>query len=175
VGTAPDCGGSLISQGHNLVGDRGGCAFTPRGGDQTNVNPQLGPLAANGGSTFTHALRPGSPAINGGNGAAAPIDQRGVPRGLPDMGAYEFARCGRAVVNLVGTPGKDRLTGTRKADGILGLGGKDILTGRAGKDGLCGGPARDKLLGQKGKDTLVGGKGKDRCKGGPGKDVEKSC
>ena len=175
VGTAPDCGGTLISQGHNLVGDRGGCAFTPRGGDQTNVNPQLGPLAANGGSMFTHALRPGSPAINAGNGAAAPIDQRGVPRGLPDIGAYEFARCGRAVVNLVGTSGKDRLTGTRKADGILGLGGRDILTGRAGKDGLCGGPARDKLLGQKGKDTLVGGKGKDRCKGGLGKDLEKSC
>jgi CSLREA domain-containing protein len=175
VGTAPDCGGTLISQGNNLIGDRTGCNYEARGSDKTNVNPLLGPLANNGGSTFTHALMAGSPAINAGGGGAAPTDQRGVPRRAPDIGAYEFARCGGKVVNRVGTSGKDKLAGTSRADGVLGLGGKDILKGRAGKDGLCGGGGKDKLKGGRGKDILIGGKGKDLCRGGPGKDVQKSC
>ena len=33
----------------------------------TGVAPLLGPLANNGGPTLTHALLPGSPAINRGN------------------------------------------------------------------------------------------------------------
>ncbi len=37
------------------------------GSDIKNVNPGLGPLQNNGGSTLTHALLPGSPAVNGGN------------------------------------------------------------------------------------------------------------
>lgn len=173
---SPDCGGAtLTSHGNNLIGDRTGCTFVAAGGDRTNVNPQLRPLADNGGSTFTHALGAGSPAINAGGNGAAPTDQRGVPRRAPDSGAYEFARCGGKVVNRVGTSGEDELAGTGRADGILGLGGKDILKGRAGDDGLCGGRGRDKLLGQGGKDILIGGSGKDVCKGGPGKDARKSC
>jgi CSLREA domain-containing protein len=174
VGEAPDCGGTLISQGHNLIGDRTRCGFAPRRGDKTNVKPRLGKLANNGGSTLTHALLAGSPAIDGGGGAA-PTDQRGVPRRAPDIGAYEFARCGGIVVNRVGTSGEDSLAGTRGSDGILGLGGKDKLSGRAGKDGLCGGSGRDRLKGGGGKDTLTGGRGRDVCKGGPGKDVQRSC
>lgn len=171
-----DCGGAtLTSHGNNLIGDRTGCTFVAARGDRTNVNPKLRPLANNGGSTFTHALGAGSPAINAGGSGAGPTDQRGVPRRAPDIGAYEFARCGGKVVNRVGTSGKDKLAGTGRADGILGLGGKDILKGRAGNDGLCGGRGRDKLLGQGGKDTLIGGRGKDVCKGGPGKVVRKSC
>jgi Ca2+-binding RTX toxin-like protein len=175
VGTAPDCGGTLRSGGNNLIGDHTGCGFAPRGGDKINVDPRLGPLMNNGGSTFTHALLAGSPAIDSGGGDAVPIDQRGVPRKSSDIGAYEFARCGGKVVNRVGTSGEDRLIGTAKADGILALGGKDVLKGRAGKDGLCGGGGRDRLRGQGGRDTLIGGKGKDVCKGGPGKDREKGC
>ena len=172
VGASPNCSGSPISQGNNLIADRTGCGFAPRGGDETNVKPLLGPLANNGGSTLTHALLAGSPAINAGGKGATPADQRGVPRRAPDIGAYEFARCGGRVVNRVGTSGMDTLVGTKRADGILGLGGMDILQGRAGTDGLCGGNGKDTLLGGKGKDTLVGGKGKDKLKGGPGKDVQ---
>jgi CSLREA domain-containing protein len=172
VGASPDCGGSPISHGNNLIADRTGCGFAPRGGDESNVKPLLGPLANNGGSTLTHALLAGSPAINAGGNGVTPADQRGVPRRTPDIGAYEFARCGGRVVNRVGTSGMDTLGGTKKADGILGLGGKDILRGRAGTDGLCGGEGKDKLLGGKGKDKLLGGKGKDKLKGGPGKDVQ---
>jgi CSLREA domain-containing protein len=173
---SPDCGGAaLTSHRNNLIGDLSGCTFVAAGGDLTNLNPLLGPLANNGGSTLTHALLPRSRAINAGGPSAAPADQRGVPRTAPDIGAYEFARCGGEVVNRVGTSGKDKLVGTKKADGILGMGGPDILNGHAGKDGLCGGRGRDKLKGDGGRDTLVGGKGKDVCKGGPGRDVEKSC
>ena len=173
---SPDCGGeALTSHRNNLIGDLSGCSFLAAGGDLTNVNPLLGPLANNGGSTPTHALRSASPAINAGGSGAARSDQRGVPRKAPDIGAYEFARCGGKVVNRVGTSGKDRLAGTKKADGILGMGGPDILKGRAGNDGLCGGRGRDKLKGGSGRDTLVGGKGKDVCKGGPGRDVQRSC
>ena len=53
----------------------------------------LGPLANNGGPTLTHALLPGSPAINAADAGASPAtDQRGVrrPQGAgPDIGAYE--------------------------------------------------------------------------------------
>ena len=174
VGHAPDCGGTLISHGHNLIGKPTGCGFTRRRGDKTNAKPRLRPLANNGGSTPTLALLPGSPAIDSGGGAA-PADQRGVPRHAPDIGAYEFATCGGRVVNRVGTSGSETLAGTKWSDGILGLGGKDILEGRAGRDGLCGGAGRDRLIGQGGRDDLIGGKGKDRCEGGPGRDVEKSC
>jgi CSLREA domain-containing protein len=182
---APDCDAlSNPSQGNNLIGDATQCDFTPVGGDKVNVNPLLGPLADNGGSTFTHALALGSPAINAAGPGAAATDQRGLARSTPDIGAYEYATCAGKVVNRVGTAGPDTLVGTSAADGILALDGKDKLSGLAGKDGLCGGNGKDKLkggggkdklLGQGGKDTLIGGKGKDVCKGGAGKDKLKSC
>jgi CSLREA domain-containing protein len=172
VGASPNCIGSPISQGNNLIADRTGCAFAPRGGDLTNVKPLLGPLANNGGSTFTHALLAGSPAINAGGRGVTPADQRGVPRRAPDIGAYEFAKCGGRVVDRVGTSGKDKLLGTKKANGVLGLGGKDILKGRAGTDGLCGGKGKDTLMGGKGKDVCKGGPGKDKLRCGPGKDMQ---
>jgi CSLREA domain-containing protein len=185
-GQTPDCyvnGAALVSQGNNLIENTTGCGFTAAGGDKLNVNPLIGPLADNGGSTFTNALLAGSPAINGAGPGAAPTDQRGVPRSS-DIGAYERELCGGVVVNRVGTEGKDTLTGTAGADGILALGGKDVLKGLAGKDGLCGGNGKDTLKGGAGKDKLIGGRGadklrggggKDVCKGGPGKDKLGSC
>ena len=73
-------------------------------GDLLNIDPMFGPLGNNGGSTFTHALLPGSPAINAGNNSLAidpltmlPLtqDQRGRDRIVGgkgptvDIGAYE--------------------------------------------------------------------------------------
>jgi VCBS repeat-containing protein len=56
----------------------------------------LSPLAENGGNTWTHALLPGSPALNAIPGGNCPVttDQRDVARpqfGACDIGAYENA------------------------------------------------------------------------------------
>lgn len=72
----------------------------------TNLNnltsdPLLGPLQDNGGPTWTHALLPGSPAIDAGSNAAAhsaglTTDQRGTVRfggAAVDIGAVEFGQC----------------------------------------------------------------------------------
>jgi hypothetical protein len=53
---------------------------------------RCGPLKNNGGTTDTHALLRGSPAINAGGNDFPPKDQRGVkrPQGKrSDIGAYE--------------------------------------------------------------------------------------
>ena len=82
--------GLIINGGNNLTGT----ADLP-------LAPLLGPLADNGGPTLTHALLPGSPAIDAGssvlaldeNGDPLTADQRGNVRiqfGTVDIGAVEF-------------------------------------------------------------------------------------
>jgi hypothetical protein len=84
-------GAAFQSLGHNLFSDAPGIALDES--DLINTDPQLGPLAANGGPTMTMALLPGSPAVDAG--IAVPgitTDQRGVirPQGhAPDIGAFE--------------------------------------------------------------------------------------
>ena len=64
--------------------------------------PQIGPLSDNGGPTLTHALLPGSPAIDAAGGCPPPAtDQRGEPRpqgARCDLGAFE-AEPGQAPVD----------------------------------------------------------------------------
>jgi len=61
--------------------------------DTIHLDPLLAPLADNGGWTMTHALLPGSPAIDSGsNGSFLTTDQRGAPRvsgASADIGAFE--------------------------------------------------------------------------------------
>lgn len=95
-----NCAGSgVTSLGHNLE-DADTCGFTSPG-DLINTNPLLGPLADNGGPTLTHALLPGSPAIDAGSPDCPPpdTDQRGFTRpedgngdsiAVCDIGAYEL-------------------------------------------------------------------------------------
>ncbi len=90
-------GGTLITDGD--LEDGVTCNFG------LNANPMLGPLADNGGPTKTHALMPGSPAINAGDDSQAvdprdltPLttDQRGYARrggNHVDIGAYEEQTC----------------------------------------------------------------------------------
>ncbi len=80
----------------------------------TTGNPNLGPLADNGGPTWTHALLPGSSALAGGaTGSNIPAtDQRGVPRIVPvDIGAYQDAAVG--FVNVTIEPAGARSAGAR--------------------------------------------------------------
>lgn len=68
-----DCSGPLTSDGHNLIQNATDCTI---GGTTTgnllNVDPLLGPLQENGGPTLTHALLPGSPAIDAGTNEGCP-------------------------------------------------------------------------------------------------------
>lgn len=55
-------------------------------------DPEIGPLANNGGPTMTHALLASSPAINAGTSCSVTVDQRYAPRDTQcDIGAFEFA------------------------------------------------------------------------------------
>ena len=89
-------GGTVTSDGYNLCSDDGGGYLTGPG-DQINTDPLLGPLQNNGGPTFTHALLPGSPAVDAGDPNFVPppsTDQRGCPfdrvfNGRIDIGSFE--------------------------------------------------------------------------------------
>jgi len=88
--------GTVSSLGYNLANDNCGDFLTATG-DRTNTDPMLGPLQNNNGLTLTHALLPGSPAINAGDPDFAPpplYDQRGISferimNGRVDIGAFE--------------------------------------------------------------------------------------
>jgi RHS repeat-associated protein/CSLREA domain-containing protein len=116
VWTAADCSGSLTSQGHNLIGDTSRCSVTPTTGDQfgtasSPIDPLLGPLGDNGGSTYTQALLTGSSAINAGDNNGCPAtDQRVYSRDTQcDMGAYEFGA-------MAFSPLKEQLVGLFKTN-----------------------------------------------------------
>src|SRR6476646_2780786 len=95
--------GTVTSLGYNLSSDNGG-GFLTGPGDQINTDPLLGPLQDNGGPTLTHALLPGSPAIDTGDPNFTPpptYDQRGNPfvrvfGGRIDIGSFEVQRIPRA-------------------------------------------------------------------------------
>jgi hypothetical protein len=114
----PDIAGPFNSQGNNLIGKSDGSTGLTNGvnGDivgtvASPVDPLLGALMNNGGSTFTHGLLYNSPAVDAGNDcvntvahcsdASIPqlsLDQRGLSRQADgdlvagahvDIGAYE--------------------------------------------------------------------------------------
>lgn len=99
-----DCAGAIIDAGSNLSSDAS-CGF----GQPAEV--LLGPLADNGGVTYTHLPLPGSPAIDhvsagcpppaaDQRGAARPVDGDGDGSALCDAGAVETG----GAVNLVYVP-----------------------------------------------------------------------
>jgi len=126
---SPDCFGTLISHGYNLLGKvcplalsvcqlpgRADCQIIPKAGDRIGtvldpIDPLLGPLQDNGGFTMTQALLRGSPAIDAGNparpgtepNACEVADQRGVVR--PQDGNNDgFKRCDIGAFELRATP-----------------------------------------------------------------------
>jgi hypothetical protein len=90
-----NCAGTLTNTGFNLSSDAS-C-----GGFNQVANVMLGPLANNGGTTLTHLLQPGSPAIDfvavgcpppatDQRGASRPVDGDGVGGAACDVGAVEY-------------------------------------------------------------------------------------
>lgn len=129
-----DTEGNITSLGYNIIGkltdDLGNLItiVTATTGDQFGVTAaqiKLGPLAANGGPTKTHALLAGSIAVDKGNSTTLTTDQRGSTRpsddpAIPnaasgdgaDVGAFEVLSpcgpqvgccCRRVLGRLVGT------------------------------------------------------------------------
>jgi hypothetical protein len=95
-----DCLGTTVSNGYNIESPGDTCGFANH--SVTAQNLALGELADNGGPTMTHALLPGSVAIDvipeaqclDAEGAPLTTDQRGEPRPetggtLCDVGAFE--------------------------------------------------------------------------------------
>ena len=104
-GDCDDYRESVTSRGYNLDSDTS-CRLTAAT-DRPGVDPLLGPLQDNGGLTLTHALLPGSPAIDaipfGTNGCGTThiADQRGQARPQPAGGP------------VTSGPMKSRSTGNR--------------------------------------------------------------
>lgn len=200
---APDTGPNIdgtVDAGFSLIDNTAGATInaTTPGSNVTGLNPQLGPLADNGGPTATMALTETSPALDAGDGTGAKHDQRGDrrPIELPgianssapgadgsDIGAFELqgieaAKCRGKQATIIavpgvpttGTKGNDVIAGTDGPDDIRGFGGRDLICGWNGDDFLLGGGGNDTVVGQSGKDTVKGEGGRDRLGGGAGQD-----
>jgi hypothetical protein len=82
--------GPLVSLGHNVT-DETSCSLAGAG-DRQATDPLLGPLADNGGRSFTALPQAGSPLVDAADTACSATDQRGIvrPQGRGcDIGAAE--------------------------------------------------------------------------------------
>jgi hypothetical protein len=95
----PDVAGTLVSLGHNLIGDgTGATGFLPSdlvGTWSAPIDPLLSDLGDHGGPTQTCVLLAGSPALHAGDNSLvdSATDQRGFARivnGTVDIGAVEM-------------------------------------------------------------------------------------
>ncbi len=102
--TQPDVvasgGTGITSNGFNLIGNRSNVTFNQTG-DQFGTGssplaPRFAPLALNGGTTQTHTLFAGSPALDAGQSSGTTTDQRGSQRpfDLPDTNISDGADIG---------------------------------------------------------------------------------
>jgi CSLREA domain-containing protein len=183
---SPDVAGKFfVTAGNNLIGNRGEVTNLVNGengdlvGNTDNpIDPLLGELQDNGGLTPTHALLPGSPAIDAGGDYGIVGDQRGEnfvrPVGLGnDIGAFELQNPIATRNNdfLVGGSNNNEIQGLAGNDTIIGLDANDRLDGNAGKDTIDGGAGDDTINGGNGQDFLQGDRGNDILKGNQGKDT----
>lgn len=124
----PDIKG-LITANYSLIGTTAGATITGTN-NKLNVDPLFGPLTNNGGPTLTHALLPGSPAIDSGrNTTGVGYDQRGngyfrVSGKSTDIGAFEVqspiapAQVATVTIND-GSAQRSRITSLKIAFGQL--------------------------------------------------------
>ncbi|WP_452225865.1 choice-of-anchor Q domain-containing protein [Lacinutrix cladophorae] len=86
-----DVSGTLTSNDYNIIGTDDLSIFTSQANDVEEVDPLVGPLQDNGGTTLTHQLLDNSPAFDAADPTDTFVDQigqsvYGVSR---DIGAYE--------------------------------------------------------------------------------------
>ncbi len=115
--------GVANSLGGNVFGLNTGCPVDP---NDTTLSANLGPLQNNGGDTLTHALLPGSAAIDFAVCGAITTDQIDQPRddGFCDSGAFEFT---------VNTSNNADLNGDERVDMI----DFSLFAGNFGCTGFC--------------------------------------
>ena len=190
------------SGGNNLIGNADGADGFSNGvngdivGTAANpIDPLLGTLQNNGGTTPTIALLTGSRAIDAGSnplglntdqrgaGFSRTLDGDGNGIAVTDIGAFEAdsvsspSNGGEIIIgtngadSLVGGAGNDELFGGRGFDRLFGNDGNDLLSGGNGGDKLYGNAGDDALFGDSGGDFLVGGNGNDFIDGGNGSDT----
>ncbi len=181
AGSGPACNG-VTSQNNNIFSDAS-CAPGILN-DEINADPQLGPLADEGGRPagppgFEQPLLTRSPglastavdhvptsACTRGSTVLLTSDERDFPRPVDgdgdatadcDAGATEALPCHGQAANRAGTSGGDTIAGTGGDDAIAGLGGNDEISGLGGNDRICGGDGNDTMSGGPGDDELDGG------------------
>ncbi len=127
TGTGDELFGSFRVE-YSLIERRTRATFreTVPGSNRYGVDPLLGPLAENGGPTLTHALLPGSLAINrGSNPLSQSFDQRGLgyvrASGRADIGAFEVQQKGSYLVPDLTNPVKQLLV-------VVGSAGNDTIS-----------------------------------------------
>jgi Tol biopolymer transport system component len=80
--------------------------------------------------------------------------------------------CAGRPATLIGTPGPDKIKGTKRSDVIIALGGNDQIEGFSGGDTICAGAGKDVVDagpngGHGGDDLVLGGPGDDHLSIGP--------
>lgn len=132
------CGAGDYDASFSLIEDPGGATINDLGGNPPNQDPQLGPLANNGGPTETHLPAFGSPVVDAGDPGFTPppaTDQRGagfprvvngqidigaVERGAAMMGTVQFSMSGYTV-NENGVTATITVTRTGGSDGAISV------------------------------------------------------
>jgi CSLREA domain-containing protein len=117
--TKPDTAGVFASDGYNLIGNAGAAVGFNQPGDQKGnssspLDPRLGLLADNGGSTLTYAPANSSPAIDKGNSFGETFDQRGLGRPSDNLAIAPAPGGDNADIGAVERP--NTLTVTKIAD-----------------------------------------------------------
>jgi hypothetical protein len=95
-------GGDSVGNNNNLISSLAGTKGTLGTGTDIVANPLLSPLQNNGRPTQTHALLPGSPAINAGDNSLVPLDTNDLDGDENTIEAIPFDQRGTGFSRIIG-------------------------------------------------------------------------